>query len=317
MPETPHNPTSPKIAPTDTKIIRGKEPEDVRNDLTNLEISLLKRLQQNLSQLSPAETQIGEYILEHPRQILRLPIDQLARNIGISLGTLSKFCQTIGYSGFKELKLDLAAELKSHFQLDNSSIVLGDNLEEVANKAISANVEALLATLQGLDINEVARVIKALQEAQRIDLFGFGLSSVVALEAYHRFFRLGLRVNWLSDIALQAASSMLLTNGDVAMAFSYAGETGVTIDALRAARKNGATTIVITGNRFSPLAKNGDIVLEVAAREPTAFRRNLHISSRTAMQGLVDVIYLGLIQDSEQTRTSLKQTTAAVDNLRT
>jgi len=287
-----------------------------RDELINLSNTILQRLRANLHLLSHAESQIGEYILVHPRQVLRLPIDQLAREIGVSLGTLSKFCQTLGYSGFKEFKLDLAAELKTPFQLDHSSIVTGDSLEEIANKAISANVDALLTTLKGLDKAALEKAIKAIQEAQRIDLYGFGISSVVALDAYHRFFNLGLRVNWLSDMSLQTASSILLSTGDVALAFSYAGETEVTVKALKQARQNGATTIVITANSYSPLAKQADIKLLVSPREPTAFRRNLHVSARTAMQGMVDIIYLGLLHSSEKSVEKLQQVSQAVDGLR-
>lgn len=301
---------------TSADLVNKPSPTTERAELINLETPILQRLQHNGPLLSPAESQISEYMLNYPRQVLRLPIDQLARTIGVSLGSLSNFCQTLGYSGFKEFKLDLAAELKSPFQLDYSSIGLGDSLEEIANKVVSANVDALLTTLKTLDKAELEKAIKAIGEAQRIDLYGFGISAVVALDAYHRFFSLGLRVNWLSDISLQAVSATLLRPGDVALAFSYAGETGVTINALQQARQNGACTIVITGNRHSPLARHGDIVLQVSPREPGAFRRGLHVSARTAMQGLVDVIYFGLLHSSKESLEKLRQAHQAVDDLR-
>src|SRR5258708_6281698 len=49
--------------------------------------SLLHQLRQNLQLYSPAERQIGEYVLAHPRQVLRLPTDQLAKEIGVGQGT--------------------------------------------------------------------------------------------------------------------------------------------------------------------------------------------------------------------------------------
>src|SRR5690348_10264843 len=61
--------------------------------------SLLHHLRQDLPRLSPAERQIGEYVLANPRQALRLPTDQLAREVGVSQGTLSNFSQALGYGG--------------------------------------------------------------------------------------------------------------------------------------------------------------------------------------------------------------------------
>ncbi len=105
---------------------------------------------------------------------------------------------------------------------------------------------------------------------------------------------LGLSVSWLPDIANQLASASLLASQDVAMAFSYAGETRATVKALSLAHQQGATTIAITGNPHSSVARYADIKLVVTPREPAAFRRNLRISARIAMLGLVDIIYLGL-----------------------
>jgi DNA-binding MurR/RpiR family transcriptional regulator len=78
------------------------------------------------------------------------------------------------------------------------------------------------------------------------------------------------------------------------MAFSYAGETSATVKAFRLAHQQGATTIAMTGNPHSSLARYADIKLVVTPREPTAFRRNLRISARISMLGLVDIMDLGL-----------------------
>src|SRR5260370_4908929 len=187
--------------------------------------SLLHHLRQDLLLLSPAERQIGEYVLEHPRQVLRLPTDQLAKEIGVSQGTLSNFSQALGYSGFKAFRLDLAAEVNTSFRLIQSTIARGDTLQAIANKAISANVDALLTTLRSLEMSDMEKTIEVVQQARRIDLYANGISSSVALDAFNRFLTMGLSVSWLPDIANQLASASLLTAQDVALAFSYAAET--------------------------------------------------------------------------------------------
>ncbi len=254
----------------------------------------LQYLRQNLSAFSPAERQIGAYVLEHPREVLRLPTDQLAREIGVSQGTLSNFSQALGYSGFKAFRLALAAEVNTPFHLDHSTIARGDTLQTIANKAISATVDALLATLRNLEMSEVEKTIEAVQQARRIDLYANGISSSVALDAFNRLLTMGLSVSWLPDIANQLASASLLTTQDVALAFSYAGETRATVKAMGLAHQQGATTIAVTSNPHSALARYADIKLVVTPREPTTFHQNLRISARIAMLGLVDIITLGL-----------------------
>jgi DNA-binding MurR/RpiR family transcriptional regulator len=256
--------------------------------------SLLHQLRQKLPLLSPAERQIGEYVLGHPRQALRLPTDQLAKEIGVSQGTLSNFSQALGYSGFKAFRLDLAAEVNAPLRLNQETIARGDTLQAIANKAISADVDALLTTLRSLEMSDMEKTIEVIQRARRIDLYANGISSSVALDAFNRLLGLGLSVSWLPDIANQLASASLLTSQDVALAFSYAGENRATVKAFSLAHQQGATTIAITGNPHSSLARYADLKLVVTPREPTAFRRNLRISARIAMLGLVDILYLGL-----------------------
>ncbi len=256
---------------------------------------LMSRLRQDLPGLSPAERQIGAFILERPHQALRLPMDQLAREVGVSQGTLSNFSQSLGFSGFREFRLTLAAEVNSSLKLEHSAILRGDTLQEIANKAISADIDALVTTLTTLDMEEVEKAVQVIGQARRIDLYGIGVSSAVALDAFNRFASIGLMSNWLPDISNQITSAVLLTEQDVAIAFSYAGETKATVKALSLAHEHGATTIALTGNPHSSLARYADIKLVVTPREPTSFSRNLRISSRISMLGIVDVIYLGLV----------------------
>jgi RpiR family transcriptional regulator, carbohydrate utilization regulator len=280
--------------------------------------SLLHRLRHNLSLFSPAERQIGAYVLAHPREVLRLPTDQLAREIGVSQGTLSNFSQALGYSGFKAFRLDLAAEVNAPLHLNQSSIARGDTLQDIANKAISANIDALLTTLRSLEMSDMEKTIEALQQARRIDLYANGISSSVALDAFNRFLGIGLSVSWLPDIANQLASASLLTSQDLALAFSYAGETRATVKALGLAHQQGATTIAITGNPHSSLARYADIKLVVTPREPLTFHRNLRISARIAMLGLVDIMYLGLFNSLDDASLakmqSILQLYGRVDN---
>ncbi|WP_126557681.1 MurR/RpiR family transcriptional regulator [Dictyobacter kobayashii] len=298
MEDAQHNPidmsnrqqTRGRCENTNPASAAGNEPDAMGSPAR----SLLNQLRQNLSLMSPAERQIGAYVLEHPRQVLRLPTDQLAREIGVSQGTLSNFSQALGYSGFKAFRLDLAAEVNSPLHLNYAAIARGDTLQDIANKAISANIDALLTTLRSLDTENIEKAIEAIQQARRVDLYALGISASVALDAYNRFLNLGLAVNWLPDISNQISSAALLTSRDVALAFSYAGETRATIKAFSLAHQQGATTIAITGNPHSSLARYADIKLVATPRESTVFQRNLRISARTSMLGLVDIMYLSL-----------------------
>jgi hypothetical protein len=93
---------------------------------------------------------------------------------------------------------------------------------------------------------------------------------VVALDAQHKFFRLGVNTISYSDGHMQVMSATLLGPGDCVVVISNSGRTRDLMDACDIARRNGATTIVITATG-SPLATAGQIHL--AADHPEGYDR--------------------------------------------
>ena len=81
---------------------------------------------------------------------------------------------------------------------------------------------------------------------KRIEFFGAGNSGILAQDAQHKFFRLGITSIEYSDGHMQVMSASLIGPGDSVMAISNSRQTRDPIDAADIARRNGGTTIVIT-----------------------------------------------------------------------
>jgi DNA-binding MurR/RpiR family transcriptional regulator len=262
--------------------------------------NLLHRLRQKLALLSPTERQIGEYVLEQPGRVLELPIDQLAKEVGVSPGTIGNFCQSLGYPGYRAFRLDLAAEVKSPLKLNQAIVSRGDSLAEIADKSISASVDALLTTRQSIDLKELEKVITGIKQARRIDLYGYGISGAVAYDAFTRLWQIGLPAHWYPDMMHQVAGAALITDQDVAIAFSGSGETIMTVKALKLAYQEGALTVAVTSNPHSPLVRYARVKLVITPREPSLSSRTWQIASRMAMLGIVDIIHLVLLDTVEE-----------------
>jgi fructoselysine-6-P-deglycase FrlB-like protein len=102
----------------------------------------------------------------------------------------------------------------------------------------------------------------------------------------------------------------------VAVGLSHTGTTVDTIDALREARRNGATTVAVTNFPWSPITEAADFVLLTAARE-TAFRSGA-MTSRIAQLTVVDCLFVVLAQrDLPATEAALERTYAAAQAKRT
>jgi RpiR family carbohydrate utilization transcriptional regulator len=250
------------------------------------------RLQGAYSGLRAAEQRVADFILKHPDELIYLTVTELAERTHTSESTVVRLCQKIGYKGYQEFKIVLARDLVEPATEIYEAIAPGDDLATVKTKVFQANAQALRDTIEVLDDEQLQRAVDALANARRVELYGVGGSAPLALDAYHKFLKLGLQAIALSDGDLMAMSSSLLGSEDVALGISHTGASRDVTDALGRARAHGATTICITHRPSSPITKVSSIVLVTAAQQ-TAFRSDAS-SSRIAQLTIIDTLYVGV-----------------------
>ena len=250
------------------------------------------RLQGAYPGLRAAEQRVADFILAHPDELIYLTVTELAERTNTSESTVVRLCQKIGYKGYQEFKIVLARDLVEPATEIYAAIEPGDDLSTVKSKVFQANAQALRDTIEVLEDEQLERAVHALASANRIEIYGVGGSGPLALDAYHKFLKVGLQAIALSDGDLMAMSSSLLSPGDVALGISHTGASRDVTDALGRAKANGATTIGITHRPTSPITKVSEIQLFTAAKQ-TAFRSDAS-SSRIAQLTIIDTLYVGV-----------------------
>ncbi len=256
--------------------------------------SCLARIESALAHnnLFPAERKIAAYILANPQNVIPCSVQELATNAKASEATIVRFCRALGYTGYKEFKLALAAEVRGSVEIGHDDVAKGDDVMGITRKVFQSDLQAIADSLEVLDGAEMERAIAALDQASRIELYGVGSSASTALDAYYRFLRLGLPVNIVNDPYMQAIVSSQLGPGQVAFAISHSGRTEEVIFALSKAKEQGATTICLTSNNRGAVLQYADIKLTTAARE--AIFRSQAMASRIAHLSVVDALYVNL-----------------------
>jgi len=256
------------------------------------------RLQGAYSTLRAAEQRVADFILKHPDELIYLTVTELAERTNTSESTVVRLCQKIGYKGYQEFKIVLARDLVGTTTEIYAAIEPGDDLATIKNKVFQANAQALRDTLEVLDDVQLQLAVDTIAGARRLEIYGVGGSSPLALDAYHKFVKLGVAAVALSDGDLMAMSSSLLGHGDVALGISHTGASRDVTDALSRAKRGGARTICITHRSSSPVTKVSDVVLVTAAQQ-TAFRSDAS-SSRIAQLAVIDTLYVGVAHKNHQ-----------------
>ncbi len=252
---------------------------------------MLDRLKASLPSLAPAEQRVGRLVLADPRSFAKLPVSELADRAHVSKPTVVRFCRSVGYDGLSDFKLKLAGSVSEGVPFIHRSVDADDKTNDIMVKVIDNTVAAFLKYRNDASSAAIERAVNALvaayRDGKRIEFFGVGNSGVVAQDAQHKFFRLGVHTIAYSDGHMQVMSASVLGPGDCVVVISNSGRTRDLMDACDIARKNGATTIVITASG-SPLASAGHIHL--AADHPEGFDRYSPMVSRLLHLMIIDIL---------------------------
>ena len=252
---------------------------------------MLDRIKASLPSLAPAEQRVARLVLEDPRAFARLPVSELADRAHVSKPTVVRFCRSVGYDGLTDFKRKLAGSVSEGVPFIHRSVDTDDKTGDIMVKVIDNAVAAFLKyrnEASTLAFDKAAQaLVQTYRDGRRIEFFGVGNSGVVAQDAQLKFFRLGVNAIAYSDGHMQVMSATLLGPGDCVVVISNSGRTRDLMDACDIARRNGATTIVITATG-SPLASAGHIHL--SADHPEGFDNYSPMVSRLMHLLIIDIL---------------------------
>jgi RpiR family carbohydrate utilization transcriptional regulator len=241
---------------------------------------LRERIRAARPSLSPAERQVADWVLRQPGTVLSLPVAAIAREAGVSQPTVIRFCRSMGCHGLSDFKLRLA---QGNVARDTAPA----RVAPPSGMRVLQNAIDSLTTLQGrFDPHTLDAAVALVDSAHRIDLYGFGSSGVVALDAQTKFFRYGIPANAYSDPYLVSMSLNVLQAGDVVIAISKSGALPELQTAVERVRELGVRVIAVT-TPGSPLAALADVVLPAGLDDAVADRsmvaRLLHLALLDAL----------------------------------
>lgn len=252
---------------------------------------LIEKVRAALPNLSKAEQRVARLLLEQPRSFVNDPVADIAHHADVSQPTVIRFCRTMGFTGLSDFRLKLASGLTGTVPVRHSQVKADDAAPDLSAKVLDNTVSAILRLRDGLDPAAVEQAIGLLQKAARIEFYGAGNSSVVALDGQYKFFRFRIPAVAYADPRLEAMAAELLGPGDVVVAISSSGRLPELLHAVDLALAAGAAVISITASH-SPLAKKATVNLAVDHSEDIT--THLSMISRILHLLMLDVLAVGV-----------------------
>lgn len=225
-------------------------------------VNLLDEISVYENAFTKSEVVLYEYLKQSIDEIIYMSVTELAEKLSMGEATILRFCRKVGFKGYQDFKLNVAQYLGTGQYVqptdDNKSLM------EIVESSL---INSIRKSTTLISPSTVEAAVKLLDSSKRVLFFGVGSSGVAAIEAKHRFMRIGKKYDAFTDSHFMMMIASTLQEGDCVAAFTLSGGTKDTVDACRVARENGAKVIAITSYLKSPITKNADYVLLTSGKE--------------------------------------------------
>jgi RpiR family transcriptional regulator, carbohydrate utilization regulator len=253
--------------------------------------NLITKIKDRRESLRKSERKVADFVVDNAAAVLTMRIMDVAAHAEVSEPTVVRFCRALDFDGFQSFKLQLAQHLGANSSYSQFSVDDSDTVADLSHKVFDSTIGSLIAVRDELDPAALEAAIVAINQAKRVEFYGFGASGSVASDAQHKFFRLQLSSAAYTDPHIQHMSALSLSESDVIVAISQSGRTRALIQSVELALEAGATVIGLAP-QDTPLIKLCTIPIFVNMEED--LQVFTPVSSRIAHLLVIDVLAMGV-----------------------
>ena len=154
----------------------------------------IKRLK-NEKVFSAQESALADYIENNPESILNLSTYELADASYMSVSTIIRFCQKLGFKGYRDFKIKYSLEYKEYMKVRNDlsgrPFDQNSTLKDVVETIPLIYYKTVEDTQTHLNYDMIAWCVNEIAKSDVVVLYGDGINYDIAKSTAHRMNSLG------------------------------------------------------------------------------------------------------------------------------
>ena len=251
-------------------------------------MDIISVIQKQYLNFSNKEKLIADYILKENAQMQNINISVLAKRVGVSNGTISRFCKKIDCKDFADLKIRLssASSVPKVYEENNPLKQVYNFYKQVIDR-----------TNNMMDRDVLEEIANEIRKARVVYIYGIGSSGLTANEFMLRLIRMGFQGQSISDPHLMLINSSIVSKRDLVLAFSVSGETVELVNSAATARKNGCRVLCITSFEDNSLSQYAHSSLVIPNGE--LISRDRFYNNQFPFMYVIDLLTTMFMEDEE------------------
>lgn len=256
--------------------------------------NLLLNIRDQRHQFTSAEQKVADYILHHPEEVINMSSQDLGKACGASSSAVIRLAKSLNFSGYTDLKLQLANQLGKEEPLELTDISPQESVAEIKHK-LTVNLAHFLTQSEALIDNQlIENLVEQLRVAKIIFVYGVGASHIVAKDIQQKFTRLGKQVVCTMDQHEMVAMMSLQARDCLFIGVSASGSTLEVCHLMELAKQLHFITVSITEASQNLLTDLAQIKLQTVRTDQVLLRSGstLSLINHLYLVGLIYYSYL-------------------------
>lgn len=225
---------------------------------------VFKRIVEKRDDMSKAQRDIANYLIEHSDTAPFLTASKLAKNAKVGEATVIRFASFLGYSGYPDMQRHLQEAMQEKLtsaHVFSQTTSENEDPKNILKEVFTDDKSNIDMTLNQINYDDFQNVVQEIINAKRIYIV-----------AYRSAKSMGELLAFYLDLVLQNTEMVKQGDGvsehildisddDLVIGLGFSRYTKRTVEVLKYVKQRGAKTVVITDHLLSPLAPYGDRTL--------------------------------------------------------
>ena len=243
---------------------------------------VLEKIKLEYDHFTPAQKAIAEFIIHHPESLLFMSISEMAEKAQVSMASIVRFCNVLGFDGYTQLIKEGQLEIQSQLttlgrfnitqnlrstQIFQESKSWGDS---AFSRILSHEIENLNRLAETIKVEDFNKAVKLIEMADRILVLGCMASASLAAHMGRMLCKVIPEVDVVdSDGILDSAKFLRLTPRSVVFVIAFPRYPSVTLRLAKTAVERGCHIVSITDSHLSSISGLGELTFHIRVGIPS------------------------------------------------